>query len=152
MDYKKKKIPKALREQVWLKKVGKKFETKCSTTWCRNKINVFDFQCGHDIPESKGGTTDIANLEPICSRCNLSMGNEFTFKQWCAKSNTSSKWILWFRRIFLSSDTKENGTKSSPNVTSPKLKQPKLRGRKFENPVSVLPKHTASIMPNKEKW
>ena len=54
--YKKKAIPKAIREQLWIQKVGRKFETKCKTTWCRNKINVFDFQAGHDVPECKGGS------------------------------------------------------------------------------------------------
>ena len=53
------KIPKALREQVWITKMGKKFESKCKTSWCTNKITVFDFQCGHDIPESFGGETTI---------------------------------------------------------------------------------------------
>jgi hypothetical protein len=27
----------------------------------------------------------IDNLLPICSRCNLSMGNKFTFSEWTAK-------------------------------------------------------------------
>jgi 5-methylcytosine-specific restriction endonuclease McrA len=82
-SYTKKPIPKAIREQVWLKRVGKKFESKCKTTWCQNKITVWDFHCGHDIPESKGGETKIYNLHPICSRCNLSMSNNYTFSEWC---------------------------------------------------------------------
>ena len=45
-------------------------------------INVFDFQCGHNIPESKGGTLDINNLKPICGSCNLSMGNKYTITEW----------------------------------------------------------------------
>jgi len=43
---------------------------------------VFDFQCGHNVPESKGGSTTLQNLVPICSRCNLSMGSQHTFDQW----------------------------------------------------------------------
>lgn len=81
--YKKQKISAALREQVWVQNVGDVFETKCTVTWCHNKINVFNFQCGHDIPESKGGPTDITNLYPICGKCNLSMSNLYTFKEWC---------------------------------------------------------------------
>jgi hypothetical protein len=78
-------IPKALREQVWLQGMGRVFEGKCRTTWCTNPITVFDFQCGHNVPESKGGRTDLHNLVPICGRCNLSMGSQYTFDQWCAQ-------------------------------------------------------------------
>lgn len=81
--YKKQKISAALREQVWVQNVGPVFETKCAVTWCHNKITVFNFQCGHDIPESKGGPTDITNLYPICGKCNLSMSNLYTFQEWC---------------------------------------------------------------------
>lgn len=80
--YVKSKISAALREQVWLQQNGRVFEAKCATTWCENKISVFDFQCGHDVPESKGGPTDINNLFPICPKCNLSMGNQYTLKEW----------------------------------------------------------------------
>jgi 5-methylcytosine-specific restriction endonuclease McrA len=85
--YKKKKISAALREQVWIQHGGRVFERKCMVTWCKNTITVFDFQCGHDIPESKGGATDITNLYPICGKCNLSMSNTYTFQQWCKLYN-----------------------------------------------------------------
>lgn len=78
----KKKIPKALREQVWVQTIGHKFEHKCIIEWCNNIITVFDFHVGHNIPESKGGTTDITNLKPICARCNLSMGNQYSIEDW----------------------------------------------------------------------
>ena len=81
--YTKQKISAALREQVWIQTQGHVFKAKCAVTWCQNIITVFDFQCGHDIPESKGGPTDITNLYPICGKCNLSMGNHYTFKEWC---------------------------------------------------------------------
>lgn len=81
--YTKQKISAALREQVWIQSQGHVFKAKCAVTWCQNIITVFDFQCGHDIPESKGGPTDITNLYPICGKCNLSMGNHYTFKEWC---------------------------------------------------------------------
>jgi 5-methylcytosine-specific restriction endonuclease McrA len=75
-------IPRALREQVWLKYVGKNYESKCTVGWCENKITVFDFQSGHIIPESKGGPTTLENLMPICSRCNSSMNNQYTITEW----------------------------------------------------------------------
>lgn len=93
---KKEHIPKAIREQVWLKYIGKRYDTKCTIIWCTNKISVFDFHVGHDIPESNGGTIDIANLRPICARCNLSMSNKFTITEW----NKQSQRISFCERIF----------------------------------------------------
>jgi 5-methylcytosine-specific restriction endonuclease McrA len=78
----KKNIPKALKEQTWIKNFGNVFSHKCYIKWCCNKVNVFDFHVGHDIPESKGGTLCIDNLKPICSRCNHSMSNNYTIKEW----------------------------------------------------------------------
>lgn len=80
--YKKKHIPKALREQVWLHQFGKKFQHKCYVTWCHNVITVFNYHVGHNIPESKGGKTLLYNLKPICDRCNYSMGDHYTITQW----------------------------------------------------------------------
>jgi HNH endonuclease len=82
--YKKQKIPVALREAVWITRCGRVFEHKCLTSWCPNTITVFDFQSGHNIPESKGGKTCIENLYPLCCRCNVSMGDRYTFDEWTA--------------------------------------------------------------------
>lgn len=76
-------IPKRIRELVWTTHNSETFTHKCFVTWCDNNINVFNFQVGHDIPESKGGTLDIDNLKPICGNCNLSMGNKYTITEWC---------------------------------------------------------------------
>jgi len=81
-DYKRRKIPTALKEQVWLQNIGQVYECECTISWCKNYITVFDYHVGHDIPLSKGGTYDISNLRPICSRCNLSMGDRYTIKTW----------------------------------------------------------------------
>ena len=80
--YKKKTIPKAIREQCWIQSFGKSFEHKCYVSWCENIINPFDFHVGHDKPESHGGTLNVDNLKPICARCNLSMSNNFSIKEW----------------------------------------------------------------------
>jgi hypothetical protein len=80
--YRKAKIPKAIREQCWISVFGEKFKHKCYIPWCENTINVFDFHVGHDLPESKGGTLDVHNLKPICARCNLSMSDNYTIKEW----------------------------------------------------------------------
>jgi len=76
-------IPKRIRELVWTTYNREVYSNKCYVTWCNNIINVFNFQVGHDIPESKGGTLDINNLKPICGSCNLSMGNKYTITEWC---------------------------------------------------------------------
>ena len=89
-------IPKAVREQLWLRDMGKEFEGKCMTSWCKNTITIFDFQCGHNIPESKGGPTVLDNLVPICSRCNQSMGNQYSFDEW-SKKHGSKK--TFFQRL-----------------------------------------------------
>jgi 5-methylcytosine-specific restriction endonuclease McrA len=81
-ENKKANIPRALREQVWIQNIGKQFEHKCLVEWCQNQINVFDFHVGHNIPESQGGATNINNLKPICARCNLSMGSQYSIEEW----------------------------------------------------------------------
>ena len=96
---KKAKIPKAIREQTWIKTFGKDFEHKCYIKWCTNTINVFDFHVGHDKPESKGGSLNVDNLKPICARCNLSMSNNFSIKEW-NKLNKKKIKKSWWRCCF----------------------------------------------------
>jgi 5-methylcytosine-specific restriction endonuclease McrA len=84
-DKTKEKIPKAVREQLWVRDMGQAFQGKCKTAWCNNIVTVFDFQCGHNVPESKGGPTTLNNMVVICSRCNLSMGSQYTFTEWSQK-------------------------------------------------------------------
>lgn len=99
--YRKTKIPKALREQVWITHSGRVFETKCKVHWCVNVISVFDFQCGHNIPESKGGKTNTENLIPICGRCNISMGNGYSIDEWNHKFAVPAVHRPWWKRIFI---------------------------------------------------
>lgn len=92
--YKKKRVPKAIREAVWIKHVGRHFDHKCLTHWCPNKMTVFDFQTSHNIPESKGGSMELDNLYPLCGRCNQSMGNKYTYIQWY-NLFTKDKYPFW---------------------------------------------------------
>ena len=80
--YKKKSIPKAIKDQVWIKYNGYNFEAKCNVSWCINVISAFNFHAGHNIPESKGGQISIENLRPICSTCNSSMKDNYTIDEW----------------------------------------------------------------------
>ena len=98
VPYRKKRIPRALREAVWIHHCGRSFEQRCKTPWCKNNITVFDFQTGHNIPESKGGATTIDNLVPLCSRCNLSMGNQYTFQEWSTQFSPTPN--SWWKRLF----------------------------------------------------
>jgi len=89
----KERIPKALREQVWLQTIGPKFSRKCTIRWCSNIINVFDFHVGHNIPESKGGGIELENLKPICARCNLSMSDNYSIDEWNKLGKPKRKWF-----------------------------------------------------------
>lgn len=89
-------IPKAVRQQVWIHYMGEHYKGKCKIKWCQNNITVFDFHCGHDVPHSKGGTVDIANLYPICSNCNLGMGDKYTIKEWNDKYTFSQSCLCCF--------------------------------------------------------
>jgi 5-methylcytosine-specific restriction endonuclease McrA len=51
-------------------------------SWCHRLLSCFDFEVGHNIPESKGGTLDLDNLYPICHQCNTGMGNQYTILDW----------------------------------------------------------------------
>lgn len=140
------KIPKALREQVWLTHIGKRYEAKCYITWCKNRITVFDFQSGHNVPESKGGSTDLLNLRPICSRCNSSMNDTYTIDEWITLSKPPSKWKLFWTKYCCTkkcSATKENGTTLSLSPTSPNVKHFKLRGLLLNSPPLPKKKRTA---------
>lgn len=93
-------VPRALREQVWIAHAGRAFDHKCVVPWCKNTMTAFDFHVGHDIPESKGGATEIANLRPICARCNLSMGSQYSIQEWAQLSRPHSRWPKWIRCLF----------------------------------------------------
>jgi len=84
MAIKKINIPKRVRSMVWEKYIGKKWKGSCNVNWCNNKFNVLSssWHVGHDIPESKGGSLNISNLRPICSDCNIGMGNNYSIQEW----------------------------------------------------------------------
>ena len=73
---------KKIREQVWIHHNGKMFECKCYVTWCTNKVDVFNFQVGHDTPKALGGSNELLNLKPICQNCNQSMGSRYSITEW----------------------------------------------------------------------
>ena len=89
-----KNIPVAIREQVWLLQFGDKFfKQKCSVKWCENILTPFTFEVGHNVPRSKGGSDDLDNLRPICSKCNKSMGDSYTIDEFSEFSKRTEH--LW---------------------------------------------------------
>ncbi len=95
---KRKPIPKALREQIWIKDCGRVFDHKCYVKWCTNKITVYDYEVGHNIPHSKGGTDTLDNLFAICSRCNRSMSDNYTIEEFSKTflpGKKKSWWKFW---------------------------------------------------------
>ncbi len=88
-------VPTAMRQQLWISRFGKVFQHKCSIHWCSNTITVFSFEAGHNVPESKGGPTTFDNLQPICSACNKSMGNQYTIDEWNMKMRDSKSWCCF---------------------------------------------------------
>ena len=72
----KKAISKVVRQNVWNTYMGEySGKGKC---FCCNytELTSFQFECGHVISEYNGGDINIANLRPICSLCNKSMGKK----------------------------------------------------------------------------
>jgi len=68
--YRKKKITKSLRAEVWRTYMGDVGEGPCFC--CRkNNIKALDgMECGHVKAETNGGETTLENLRPICKDCN----------------------------------------------------------------------------------
>ena len=79
---KRKSLPASIKQNIWIKFCGTSFNHKCYITWCTTEITTFSFEVGHNIPHSLGGSIDIDNLRPICSKCNKSMGNRYTIDEW----------------------------------------------------------------------
>lgn len=89
--HKKARIPPAIRQAVWETYIGKQFDAKCTVTWCKARVTPFTFEVGHNVPESKGGRTEIDNLRPLCPQCNRSMSNNYTIDEFSAKFGPSNR-------------------------------------------------------------
>jgi len=83
--YKKETIPKNVRDLCWYTWIGNNIASAKCVCCERIEIRMNNFECGHVIAESKGGTISVENLRPICSACNKSMGSEnlADFKRRC---------------------------------------------------------------------
>ena len=74
----KKTIPSPLKRLVWNKYIGEEIgKTKC--TRCKQiDITQMSFYCGHKTTEIHGGELTVDNLQPICQKCNSSIGKKHT--------------------------------------------------------------------------
>tara|TARA_B110000971_G_C19983326_1_gene488375 strand:- start:43 stop:1494 length:1452 start_codon:yes stop_codon:yes gene_type:complete len=75
-------IPPQIKQEIWEVNFGNCCRHDCYVKECKNRITAWDFHAGHNIPYSEGGEDKIDNLRPICSKCNLSMGDRLTIHEW----------------------------------------------------------------------
>jgi hypothetical protein len=70
------KICTSLRNTVWNENIGS--DSKNGFCYCciQKPINFSNFRYGHLINIKDGGRTNSYNLKPICSNCNISMGDK----------------------------------------------------------------------------
>lgn len=65
------KIKKPTRTAVWRKRFNS-MSGKCYV--CDEGISYDNFDCGHIVSVFNLGCTEVSNMEPICSSCNINMG------------------------------------------------------------------------------
>lgn len=68
-------ISSSLKLQVWKNYYGDTLRSKCKACDIR-EINCFECHYDHIQPISKGGTTTLDNLQPLCETCNTEKGME----------------------------------------------------------------------------
>lgn len=71
--YKKKTIPKTVKNILWKKYFGSESTGIC-VCYETNEISILHFEAGHIQSEKNGGTYELNNLKPVCSLCNKSIG------------------------------------------------------------------------------
>jgi len=72
---KRKTIPKAVKITLWNKFFGEdNAKGKCEV--CQREIKMTEFDAGHIIAVTNGGSDNLDNLAPVCGTCNKSMGTQ----------------------------------------------------------------------------
>jgi len=72
---KRKAIPKAVKSTLWNMHFTEN-NAKGDCQVCTKEIKMNDFEAGHIIAASNGGSDNLDNLLPICGLCNRSMGTQ----------------------------------------------------------------------------
>lgn len=94
--FKRKSIPKAVKDKVWDTYVGRHKGTgPCYS--CQGEIDSKKFDCGHIVAAARGGENIVENMRPVCGTCNRSMGtqNMDEFRSLYFKKRRS-RWCKWF--------------------------------------------------------
>lgn len=81
-DKTRKKIPSAIRFQIWERDCGNKTTGRCFC--CHSEISIQAFEAGHIQSAAEGGPDSIENLVVICGPCNRSMGKT-NMKVYCQR-------------------------------------------------------------------
>jgi len=68
-----KSVPKKIREELWRKRCGNVFESRCYV--CDGTVNALNFEAGHILSVKEGGKDVIDNLKVCCVSCNRGMGS-----------------------------------------------------------------------------
>tara|TARA_B100000929_G_scaffold283948_1_gene265598 strand:- start:5755 stop:7089 length:1335 start_codon:yes stop_codon:yes gene_type:complete len=92
-------LGKGIRDQVWNEYIGiDKGTEKCFC--CKIQvISQQNFETGHIISKKKGGSNNLINLLPICSKCNKSMGVTAMF-EYMSKNNINLDYSNKLKKIF----------------------------------------------------
>ncbi len=88
-------ITKRHREFVWKRDIGDSKSGKCYVCSCT--ITDDNFETGHIIAKSEGGSNHVSNLKAICKPCNGAMGTmnlEYFKKDFEANSTHTHKTII----------------------------------------------------------
>lgn len=84
-------LPRQVRMRLWKIHHGLLAEGPCYV--CQSTISILDFQAGHVIAQSNGGSNTVENLRPICQACNLKMATQnledFKMEFYPGKTTTS---------------------------------------------------------------
>lgn len=93
--YKRKSIPKAVKDKVWDTYIGQHRGTgPCYT--CECQIDSKKFDCGHIVAAAKGGENIVENLRPVCGTCNRSMGTQNMEEFKCMYFRKKRNWCFGF--------------------------------------------------------
>lgn len=73
--WKKHQIPKSVRNCLWDEYFTEDHaKGKCYV--CQQEIKISNFEAGHVVAATNGGSDNIENLRPLCGLCNKSMGSK----------------------------------------------------------------------------
>jgi hypothetical protein len=128
-----------LREQIWTKASNKRFEMKCSISWCENQITVFNFKLQSKILNDYS----VDNLAPVCNRCHEYI-NKHGYKKWNTNIEKKETQNLKNREAPKQMREAQIQTESAVSETKAPTYENPIKVKKVDN--SFVPK--MPIIPN----